>query len=491
MAHRMETKEDLLELLNLIKKDEMVKMGFSDKFYPFTMRHINFFCNPNNVFHRYRQFKIKKKSGGFRQITAPRKRSFMLILTYVNEIFKAIYTPSEYAMGFTEGRSVVNNAEVHKGQLYVFNIDLKDFFPSIAQARVWKRLQIKPFNFPLAIANILAGLCAMKETREMEDGTKKSFYVLPQGAPTSPIITNMICDKLDHRLAGLAKRFGLRYSRYADDITFSSMYNVYQAESEFRRELERIIVEQGFTLNEKKTRLQKTCGRQEVTGIIVNNKLNVPQNYVRNIRNILYIWEKYGYNTAYAKFFPKYKGEKGHVKKGTPDLINVLDGKLMYLRMVKGEQDSVYIRLHDKFMRLSNLTKDSQKTSINEITYIETTPLLEFERNNSTELHFVTKTRTENIQDPNQPNAPIESVTSRVRYAHFNTDGTESYVTISKYIKPEDENKKELLAISRCRDQKNNPFWLVHRQSKDTTLPPPLTINIDELNSELDSLLNT
>ena len=112
LAHKMETKEDLLNLLNHIKHEDMVDMGFADKYHPFTMRHINYFCNPNNAFHRYRQFKIKKKTGGFRQITAPRKRSFMLILTYVNEILKSIYTPSDYAMGFTEGRSVVTNAEM-------------------------------------------------------------------------------------------------------------------------------------------------------------------------------------------------------------------------------------------------------------------------------------------------------------------------------------------------------------------------------------------
>lgn len=263
LAHCMADKDDILALLNRLKQDEMAEMGQIDKFYPFTMKHIAFYCNPNHTFHRYKQFKIKKKSGGYRQITAPRNQSFMLLLRYVNEILKAIYTPSDYAMGFTEKRSVVTNANVHKGQNYILNIDLKDFFPSIEQPRIWKRLQLKPFNFPVPVANVLAGMCSMKETRTLEDGTKKDFYVLPQGAPTSPIITNMICDTLDRRLAGLAKRFGLRYTRYADDITFSSMHNVYQKDGDFRKELVRIIQSQGFAINEKKTRLQKTGGRQE------------------------------------------------------------------------------------------------------------------------------------------------------------------------------------------------------------------------------------
>ena len=490
LAHKMETKEDLLNLLNHIKHEDVVDMGFADKYHPFTMSHINYFCNPNNAFHRYRQFKIKKKTGGFRQITAPRKRSFMLILTYVNEILKSIYTPSDYAMGFTEGRSVVTNAEIHKGQLYVFNTDLKDFFPSIAQARVWKRLQIEPFNFPQPVANVLAGLCSMKETRKLEDGTMKDFYILPQGAPTSPIITNMICDKLDRRLAGLARRFGLHFTRYADDITFSSMHNVYKENSDFRKELNRIICEQGFTLNEKKTRLQKLGGRQEVTGIIVSNKLNVSQKYVRDIRNILYIWDKYGYNSAYAKFFPKYKEEKGHVKKGNPDLINVLDGKLMYLKMVKGEDDSVYTRLYNKFIELVEHTKDPKKTNQYGITYVETTPVLEFEQNNSTQLVFETKTITNvSTEGSDNPDVPIETITKIVRTAHILLNGKKTYVTINKSIKPEEEYDKSKMAISSCRDRNNKPFWLVHSIDK-ITVPPSPTINIDELNADLDTLLS-
>jgi hypothetical protein len=259
IASQMSTREDLLALLNRIKQDEIRELGFdADKFYPFTMKHLLYYCNPNHVFHRYRQFKIKKKSGGFRQITAPRNQSFMMLLQTVNEILKAMYSPSDYAMGFTEERSVVTNASVHKGQNYIFNIDLKDFFPSIEQRRVLKRFGAKPFNFNPEIALLLSGLCSMRVKREQADETqthdldKEFVYVLPQGAPTSPIITNMICDTLDRRLAGLARRFGLRYSRYADDITFSSMHYVYAENGEFRKELARIIGSQGFTINDTK-----------------------------------------------------------------------------------------------------------------------------------------------------------------------------------------------------------------------------------------------
>ena len=474
LAHCMADKDDILALLNRLKQDEMAEMGQIDKFYPFTMKHIAFYCNPNHTFHRYKQFKIKKKSGGYRQITAPRNQSFMLLLRYVNEIFKAVYSPSDYTMGFTEQRSVVTNANVHKSQNYILNIDLKDFFPSIEQPRIWKRLQLKPFNFPIPVANVLAGMCSMKETRTLEDGTKKDFYVLPQGAPTSPIITNMICDTLDHRLAGLAKRFGLRYTRYADDITFSSMHNVYQKDGDFRKELVRIIQSQGFTINEKKTRLQKIGGRQEVTGIIVSDKLNVTQKYVRDIRNILY-----------SKFFPKYKEEKGHVKKGNPDLVNVLDGKLMYMKMVKGEDDSVYKRLYDKFEKLVSEMRDPLKTTAHSITYVETTPLLDFEKKNATEVVI-----TESEAAAEQTMADSDGQAKPHRYAYFMLGGKKVFASVNKSVKPGMEKQKEQLSISICRDIDDKQFWLIHL-SKKVTVPPLEPVDVDELNNELDALLKS
>ena len=509
LAHQMETKDDLLTLLNRIKKEEMAEMGFADKFHPFSQKHMNYYCNPKNVFHRYKQFKIKKKSSGFRQITAPRNRSFMLMLSYVNTILKALYTPSDYAMGFTERRSVVDNAKKHLGMNYVLNLDLKDFFPSIVQPRVWKRLQLKPFNFPVPVASAIAGLCSMKEIREDADGKKTEHFVLPQGAPTSPIITNMICDKLDHRLSGLAKRFGLNYTRYADDITFSSMHNVYQKDSEFFAELYSIIADQGFTVNEKKTRLQKNGSRQEVTGITVGEKLNVTQKYVRDIRNILYIWDRYGYSVAYSKFFPKYKQEKGHVKKGNPDLVNVIDGKLMYLKMVKGEEDSVYKQLHEKFIKLSGNLNDPARTTEQNVTYVDTLPLLEFEKRNSTEVFVcfseekyemtfkdgvVVKMSVEHydILKDKTPQEELKStrfVPSR-RYAYFKLDNKKVYASINKSVKPEEEHNKALLAISVCRDSKNKEFWLIHKQDK-VTVPTPPELDLDKLNNDLDSLLNS
>ena len=294
------------------------------------------------------------------------------ILYYVNILLKAVYQPSDFAMGFVEGRCVVDNALRHIGQNYVFNTDLENFFPSIEQPRVWKRFQLKPFNFKQPIANILAGLCCIKEKNE--DGTVK--YVVPQGAPTSPLITNAICDTLDCRLSGLARRFNLHYSRYADDITFSSMHNVYKEDGEFRTELKRIIEGQNFKMNEAKTRLQKIGERQEVTGLTVSNKINTSTAYVAEIRNLLHIWEKYGYNEAYKRFYPKYKESKGHVKKGEPLLENVLYGKLQYLKMVKGYKDPVYAALQARYDRLTSPVNAEVEQKFD---YLRSFTLAEFE----------------------------------------------------------------------------------------------------------------
>lgn len=507
-AQQLESREDLRKLLNRIKRDELAELGITDRFYPITDKHLNYYCNPKHSFHRYKEFKIKKKTGGYRQITAPRNQSFMLILQSLNSLLKSIYTPSEYAMGFTEGRSVVTNAEQHRGMNYVLNLDLKDFFPSIDQARVWKRLQLPPFNFPVPIASAIAGLCCMRTMVEDESGNKVERFVLPQGAPTSPIITNMICDRLDHRLAGLARRFGVRYTRYADDITFSSMHHIYQANGEFFKELYRIIGGQGFTVNEKKTRLQKKGSRQEVTGIIVSDKLNVTQKYVRDVRNVLYIWDRYGYNVAYGKFLPKYKQDKGHVKKGTPNLINVIDGKLMYLKMVKGEEDSVYLKLYAKFRKLANAAQDNKKKNSRNTTYVETISVEEFEKKNSTTISIeyseekvkiesrdgscmeMTKSKCEEVKNSLQ-NEIIKEI-SKIpahRFATFELGGRKIYASVNKSLTKEEEQDKAQLAISSCLDFEGKPFWLIHKADK-VVVSPAKRVNIDELNKELDSLLN-
>lgn len=337
----METTHDLLKLLNKIKMDEL-----GDKGHPFIMPHLNYFIDPARNKKSYKNFRIPKKTGGFRVISAP-KALLKSFLTYTNKLLQAYYNAPEYVTGFAPGKSVVDNAERHIGKNYVFNTDLKDFFPSISKSRVWATLKHAPFKFNDTIADAIAGLCCT--IVELEG---KKVRALPQGSPCSPTLTNIVCRILDHKLHELAKKYNVRYSRYADDITFSSNHNVYQDGSEFRKELKEIIEGQNFTINDKKTRLQKKNQRQEVTGLVVSDRVNVTRQYVRELDNLLYIWEHHGESDANAKFLGHY-APKHNLHKGYPGMRAVIQGKLLYLKMVKGTDSEVWRRLQRRFNKLA------------------------------------------------------------------------------------------------------------------------------------------
>lgn len=356
---------------------KLMKAIFSEKHFV-TDKQLLYFSTPK-AGKRYKTFKIRKKNGGLREINAP-VHHLDKILFVLNIIFKSLYTPNNAVMGFTEGKSIADNAARHTGQHYVFNIDLKDFFTSIPQARVWGRIQCAPFNFSRAVANVVAGLCCATNSE-----TGKN--VLPQGAPTSPLLTNAICDRLDRQLTALSKKYGLHYSRYADDITFSSMHNVYQEDSDFRKELKTIIEGQNFCINDKKTRLLRTGQRQEVTGLTVNSKVNVTRKYVRDIRYILHLWESKGYAFAYSKFYKFYKTEKGYIKKGEPVMENVIGGKLNYLRMIKGAGNECYQKLLQRYDKLQQIIYvDNNTDKGHNYVYVQQYTLTDFENDFKTKI---------------------------------------------------------------------------------------------------------
>jgi hypothetical protein len=330
---------------------------YGKDYKPLTEKGFNYYANPKLSKKRYTTFSIKKKNGGDRIIHAP-VSGLKHILRPLNLIFNCVAEPHFKATGFVPGKSIVDNAKQHVGQHYVYNIDLKDFFHSFDRNRVKMGFMYSPFNFSgdlEPIAFMLSSLC----THPFEiDGELKT--VLPQGAPTSPTITNILCVKLDRRLNGLAKRFNIAYSRYADDISFSSPTNVFIKE-EFFDELHRIINDQKLEINPSKTRLQQKAYKQEVTGLIVNDKVNVNSLYIKQLRNWLYLWERYGYVKAEQKFKLDYTLDKGHVKKGNPSFSNVLSGKLEYLKMVKGPVDGTYSKLNKRLLKLQQKDSDLEK----------------------------------------------------------------------------------------------------------------------------------
>ena len=330
--------QDLLNLLNYALK---AMVGESSK--PYTMRMLNYQAYSSLNSKRYYSFQIpKKKKGEYRQIDAP-NHSLKSIQQVLNHILQTVYQPHYAATGFVQGRSVATNAMVHVGMNYVYNLDLRDFFPSITSGRVCARLKAAPFSIPPKLASMIADLCCYKNA--------EGKSVLPQGAPTSPTITNIICEKLDKKLTRLASSHGLRYTRYADDITFSGMHNAFAEENGFLKSVRHIIEdEEHFRINPDKTRLTHRGMRQEVTGLTVNEKPNVSRAYVKQLRTMIHIWETQGLQAAQEAFDKHYTPKTVKKDAPIPHIENVIGGKLLYMKMVKGSNDSTFQALRYRYM---------------------------------------------------------------------------------------------------------------------------------------------
>lgn len=233
----------------------------------------------------YVTFAIPKRSGGKRLIMAP-KRRLKAIQRNLLALLVEKLPVGDQAHAFRRGRNIRTGAEPHVGKRFVLKLDLKDFFPSVSFARVRGLLIGYGYGFP--VASTLAVLMTEAERQAVEvDG--ELFHVpigrrhCVQGAPTSPGLCNALVLRLDRRLAGLAKRHGLAYTRYADDLTFSGDVEP-AAAHKVRSAAGRIIEEEGFTVNEEKTRLMGQSTRQTVTGVVVNKTLGLSRQERRRLR---------------------------------------------------------------------------------------------------------------------------------------------------------------------------------------------------------------
>lgn len=228
----------------------------------------------------YNKFEIPKKSGGVRVIYAPeyplkiiQKRLADKLTKYYEEVITINSISSKIPHGFIPDRSIITNAEIHRNKKFVLNTDLKDFFPSLHFGRVKGYFEKnKYFKLTPKISTMIAQLTCY-------DGS------LPQGAPTSPIISNLICSILDYKILEIAKKYKFNFTRYVDDLTFSTNNNKSSKNIDsFLDEIRYIVEKTGFKLNDTKTRLQFKDSRQEVTGLTVNNKLNTKKEFRKNTR---------------------------------------------------------------------------------------------------------------------------------------------------------------------------------------------------------------
>ena len=452
----LRTTHDLLQRINEIMSLHQRLSPVENNTPAITPEQLRYFSNPNYIKGRFRTFDIPKKSGGVRIITAPHDPAYQWILRALAEMLEQAYTPSDHAMGFVKNRSVKLNAQAHEGKNYVFNLDLKDFFPSIRRARVCARLQCPPFSLNRELATTIAGLVSMRMEQASPTETYVS-YVLPQGSPVSPLLTNAICDSLDHQLAGLARRFGLTFTRYADDITFSSMHNVYHAEGEFIHELHRIIQRQGFTVNDQKTRLQKRGSRQEVTGLVVNQRANVTRQYIADLRNLLYIWERYGYTLAFHKWLEHYR-KHGPAHSHPVTMCKVIYGKLNYLRMIRGKDDTTVRSLFKRYKKLV-ARKQTNAAYIEGLFVMATHRLLDFEYYNRVTCCFAQAKEhgTERLPYP---------------YAYFYKNHYRHYA----YVKPNSHmpsvQDKYQWMIAECRDGRNRVHLIIYHRDDNVYYVP-------------------
>lgn len=328
--NQLQTKDEFAKLLGLK----------SDKY-------INYLLYNIQTDNLYITFTIPKKNGGERVIHAPKKELKFLQKKLADILWECYLESLEskskdknfkipvLSHAFEKGKSIITNSQMHRNKKYILNIDLKNFFDSFNFGRV-RGFFIKDRDFAVSpeIATVIAQIACYQGK-------------LPQGAPSSPIITNLITRILDYRIVKIAKKYRFTYSRYADDMTFSTNRelnsNKLRASKElenFLTELEEIIISSGFEINPKKTRLSNNMQRQEVTGLVVNKKINVKREYIKNTR---------------AMAFQLYKDGAFEIDK-KPGTLNQLTGRFAFIFQI--EQYNNYL-LYKKSLIQNNL--DSQK----------------------------------------------------------------------------------------------------------------------------------
>lgn len=283
------------------------------------------------TFHRqgaavvhYHRFEIPKKTGGTRAISAPKPKLAAAQRWVLKNLLERL-TASSSAHGFVRYRSAVTNAQCHLNRAAVVNFDLKNFFPTLTFRRV-KGLFSK-IGYNEHVSTVLALLCTEPPRVEATlDGRRLWIAlggrVLPQGACTSPAITNLICATLDKRLSGLARKHGFTYTRYADDLTFSG--DDTRAMGGLMRSVRSILTDEGFLENPAKTKVMRRSRRQEVTGVVVNTRASTPRDERRRLRATLHNALRDGLESQNRAQHPSFAAH--------------LRGKVAYVSMVNPEQ---------------------------------------------------------------------------------------------------------------------------------------------------------
>lgn len=304
------------------------------------------------VHNFYTSFEIGKKSGGFRKINAPlgelkviQKKLAESLYNHMTNKRKKINNISH---AFEKNKGIITNAKIHRNKRLVLNIDLENFFESFHFGRVRGFFnKNNKFLLPIEVATVIAQISCYEGK-------------LPQGGPCSPIITNLICEILDYRLLKIAKKYKLDYSRYADDLTFSTNDNKFQdLQTEFYEEISKELIQSGFKINEEKVRLQLKDSRQVVTGLVVNKIVNVNRIYYKETRAMAYELYKNG------SF--KINGEAANLKQ--------LEGRFAFINQLTWYNNKLdNVRHH--FNNLSSREREYQRFLFYKYFFVNTKPLI-------------------------------------------------------------------------------------------------------------------
>ena len=282
----------------------------------------------------YRKFYLRKKRGGYREITAPAPE-LMLVQKRLNYYLQARYLciRPDQVHGFVAnprylGKScnIVENARSHVGRKHILNIDLREFFPSISARQVREVFMSDIFGFNEDIATSLALLVTFAGR-------------LPVGAPTSPVISNFVCLALDRELQDLSEKRHFTYTRYADDITFSADHPFTE---DHLREIETTVEKHYFRINHDKTRITGANRKQTVTGLVVNERLNIDRRMLKKIRAMVHDCTRNGLEQA-AKNHLGIRGASDRAM--TKWFIDRLGGYISFVGQVRGTKDPVYKKL--------------------------------------------------------------------------------------------------------------------------------------------------
>lgn len=286
----------------------------------------------------YVYFEVPKRSGGKRMLAAPQPRLARAQRWVLDHVLDKLPT-EDPAHGFIKGRSTLSTAKPHVGRDVVVNLDLSDFFPTITFGRV--RGVFQRAGYSPAVATILALICT-EPPRIVVEFDGKRYYAatgpraLPQGACTSPALSNQIARKLDRRLLGMANKHGYAYTRYADDLTFSGDDKSQTEIGMLLARVRHVVDEEGFAVNPKKGRIQRAAGRQTVTGVVVNDRPSLPRDEVRRLRAILNNAGKTGLAAQNRECLPHFEA---HVR-----------GKLAYLHMIDPDRAAPMIAALDRIV---------------------------------------------------------------------------------------------------------------------------------------------